>query len=232
MPQATCPREEEPVVLSWSTGKDSAWTLRMLRDRGVRVEALLTSCNVESSRVTMHGVPTELLEAQARSLGLPLVRVDLPSPCSNEDYELAMVPRLRSFRDDGVLGIVFGDLLLVDVRRYRERQVAAVCLTPWFPLFGSDTGKLARAMIRDGLRAVVTCVDPRRCPAELTGAEFDERFLEMLPDGVDPCGENGEFHTFAYDGPGFREPIPVRSGSVVERDGFLFADLLPGFGEP
>lgn len=226
MDLASFPSASDVTLLSWSSGKDSAWTLHQLRERGLAVRGLVTSCSSRVERVAMHGVRNALLAAQADSLGLPLHRVELPVPCSNEVYEDRMGRRLRELRGAGATGIAFGDLLLADVRAYRERQAAAVGLQPWFPLFGADTATLAREMIRGGLRAVLTCVDPKACPPEFAGADFDLELLERLPAGVDPCGENGEFHTFTYDGPGFGWRVGFERGAIVERDGFVFADLI------
>jgi uncharacterized protein (TIGR00290 family) len=217
-----------PVLLAWSSGKDSAWTLHALRQRpDVEVVGLLTTLSQAHDRVAMHAVRRSLLEAQARAAALPLTVVGIPSPCSNEEYERAMGEAVAAARARGVRGIAFGDLFLEDVRRYRERQMAGTGLTLLFPLWGRPTPALAREMLAGGLRARITCVDPRALPATFAGRAFDEALLRDLPAGVDPCGENGEFHTFAWDGPMFDGPVRVRGGEVVERDGFVFADLLP-----
>jgi uncharacterized protein (TIGR00290 family) len=216
------------ILLAWSSGKDSAWALHTLRqDPGVEVAGLLTTVNAVYDRVAMHAVRRELLEAQAAAAGLPLVVVPIPSPCPNEAYEAAMAAALGGARAAGIEGVAFGDLFLEDVRAYRERQMAGTGFSLHFPLWRRPTPALADEMIRGGLKARVTCVDPRVLPRAFAGAEFDRRFLARLPAGVDPCGENGEFHTFAWDGPMFRRPVPVRAGEVVSRDGFTFADLLP-----
>ena len=216
------------VLLAWSSGKDSAWTLQALRRLpDVEVAGLLTTVNEEFDRVAMHAVLRALLEAQAEAAGLPLVVVPIPSPCPNEVYEARMAQAVRDAIADRINGIAFGDLFLEDVRRYRERQMAGTGLRLLFPLWGRPTAGLAGEMVAGGLRARLTCVDPRVLDASFAGREFDGRLLSDLPPAVDPCGENGEFHTFAWDGPMFRRPVPVRSGSVVERDGFVFADLLP-----
>jgi uncharacterized protein (TIGR00290 family) len=188
---------------------------------------LLTTVNATHGRVAMHAVRRELLALQAEAVGLPLRTVELPHPCSNDDYEAAVARALAGVAAEGIAGIAFGELFLADVRAYRERQVRALGLQSVFPLWGRDTSQLAGEMVRSGLRAQLTCVDPRACPREFAGAAFDEDLLRDLPEEVDRCGENGEFHTFAWDGPMFERPVPVRRGPVVERDGFVFADLFP-----
>jgi uncharacterized protein (TIGR00290 family) len=213
--------------LSWSSGKDSAWTLHMLRVRGeVEVVGLLTTLNREAARVAMHAVREELLEAQAEAAGLPLVKIFLPHPCSNDIYEAAMHGAIAQAREAGITHMAFGDLFLEDVRRYRERMLAGTGIEPIFPLWGEPTGQLAERMVAAGLRAHVTCVDPAQLSEAFAGRTFDEWLLKDLPDRVDPCGERGEFHTFAHAGPMFDRPIPVVPGEVVTRDGFVFADLL------
>jgi uncharacterized protein (TIGR00290 family) len=213
--------------LSWSTGKDSAWALHTVKERGeVEVVALLTTVNVAHSRVAMHAVRETLLDAQSRALGLPVVRVSIPSPCPNAVYEQAMSEAVQRALREGVTHMVFGDLFLEDIRRYREKNLASTGITPLFPIWGRDTAGLARQMVTAGLRAVITCVDPKKLQPSFAGRTFDAGLLDELPAGVDPCGENGEFHTFAYEGPMFREPIRVEAGQVVERDGFVFADVV------
>jgi uncharacterized protein (TIGR00290 family) len=213
--------------LSWSSGKDSAWTLYLLRMRDeVEVVGLLTTLNESAGRVAMHAVREELLDAQAEAAGLPLIKVSLPHPCSNDVYEEAMRGALARARSAGITHLAFGDLFLEDVRQYRERMLAGTGIQPLFPLWGQHTGQLACRMVAAGLRARLTCVDPRQLAATFAGRTFDEWLLEDLPDGVDPCGERGEFHTFAYAGPMFSEPIPIVPGEIVERDGFVFADVL------
>lgn len=216
------------VVLAWSSGKDSAWSLRELRrDPGVVVVGLLTTLNEEFDRVAMHAVRHELLRLQAEAAGLPLMTVGLPWPCSNEEYERRMARACQQMVADGVEAIAFGDLYLEDVRAYREKQLAGTGLTPLFPLWRRPTDELARTMIASGQKAVLTSVDPKRLGREFAGREFDLALLADLPAGVDACGENGEFHSFVYESPVFAAPIAVRSGEVVERDGFIFADVLP-----
>lgn len=219
------------VVVSWSSGKDCAWALhRLWQQPGIELVGLLTSFNAAFDRVAMHGVRRTLVEAQASSIGLPLQSVSLPWPCSNAEYEQRMGVAIEAMRNDGVTHIAFGDLFLEEVRAYRERQLAGTGIEPLFPLWGSvaDTSGLARAMQAAGVEAVLTCVDPKQLAPEFTGRYWDAQFLVDLPAGVDPCGENGEFHTFCYAGPMFKTPISLHTGEAIERDGFWFADLLPG----
>jgi uncharacterized protein (TIGR00290 family) len=216
------------VLLSWSSGKDSAWALHVLRQRGeVDVVGLLTTVNRVHDRVAMHAVRSELLRAQASAAGLPLWEVPIPSPCSNAEYEDAMGEAMARAKGDGIATVAFGDLFLEDIRAYREQKLAAVGMTPIFPIWGIPTDALARDMIAGGLRARLTCVDPKQLAASFAGREFDAALLADLPPSVDPCGERGEFHSFAYAGPMFRAPVAVRLGEIVERDGFVFADLTP-----
>ncbi|MFZ0522719.1 MAG: hypothetical protein WAL95_16965 [Candidatus Acidiferrales bacterium] len=222
--------------LAWSSGKDSAWALHTVRqnlgqsrdaDCSFDVVALLTTVNRMHQRVAMHAVRESLLEKQAAAAGLPLVKVLVPSPCSNEVYEQAMSEAMARARAEGVRHVIFGDLFLADIRAYRERHLALCNMTPVFPLWGRDTRLLAEDMLAGGLSAYLTCVDPRKLDRSFAGRRFDRDLLAALPRAVDPCGENGEFHTFACAGPMFREEIPVTPGEIVERDGFVFADLLP-----
>jgi len=216
------------VLLAWSSGKDSAFALHVLRKRDdVEVVGLLTTVNETHDRVAMHAVRRTLLEAQAAAAGLPLTLVRIPHPCSDVAYEAAMGRALEEARASGVVGVAFGDLFLEDIRRYREEKMAGTGLRLLFPLWGRPTAGLAREMLDAGLKARITCVDPRVLAGSFAGREFDLPLLADLPAGVDPCGENGEFHTFAWDGPMFGRPVPVRGGEVVARDGFVFADLLP-----
>ena len=215
------------VLLAWSSGKDSAFSLHVLRSQGVAVVGLLTTINEAFDRVAMHAVRLELLRAQADAVGLPLLEVRIPWPCPNEAYEAAMAAALETARERGVTAVAFGDLFLEDVRRYREEKLAPTGLEPIFPLWGRPTRALAEEMVALGQKAVLTCVDPRVVPRELAGRAFDASLLAELPAAVDPCGERGEFHSFAWDGPAFRRPVPVDVGEVVARDGFVFADLVP-----
>jgi uncharacterized protein (TIGR00290 family) len=214
--------------LAWSSGKDSAWALHKVRESNeFEIVSLLTTVNRTHQRVAMHAVRESLLEAQAVAAGLPLVKIPIPSPCPNEIYEQAMSEAMARARAEGVLHVVFGDLFLEDIRAYREKQLASCGMTPVFPLWLQDTRRLAEEMLAGGLSAYLTSVDPRKLGREFAGRRFDASLLADLPTGIDPCGENGEFHTFACAGPMFRENIPVTVGEIVERDGFVFADLLP-----
>ena len=214
------------LLLSWSSGKDSAWALHVLRSRGeYEIAGLFTTYNAEFERVAMHGVRRSLTEAQARAARLPLHWIALPHPCSNADYERIIGQFVASARADGVSHMAFGDLFLADIRAYRERKLAGSGVAAVFPLWESDTSALAQEMLTSGLRAVLTTVDPKRLPREFAGQMFDDSLLHRLPAGVDPCGENGEFHTFCCAGPMFDRAIALRSGEIVERDGFVFADL-------
>ncbi len=200
---------------------------RILAGKQFEIVSLLTTVSDEFHRVSMHGVREELLDMQAKSLRLPLEKVLIPYPCPNAIYEEKMRNALSAWIEKGVTHAIFGDLFLEDIRKYREEKLAQVNVTPIFPVWGKDTGKLAKEMLNLGFRAVITCVDPRKLDAKFAGREYDEGFLHDLPQNVDPCGENGEFHTFVYDGPIFREPITVEVGESVLRDGFQFADILP-----
>ncbi|MGH9730616.1 MAG: ATP-binding protein [Candidatus Acidiferrales bacterium] len=214
--------------LSWSSGKDSAWALHVMRQRDdVEITALLTTINRTHNRVAMHAVREALLDAQAAATGLPLVKAAIPSPCPNEIYERAMAEAMERARAEGVTHMIFGDLFLEDIRKYREENLAKCGMVPVFPLWLEDTHLLAQEMLAGGLRAYLTCVDPKKLDATFAGRAFDEKLLGDLPDSIDPCGENGEFHTFACAGPMFASPIPVTAGEIVQRDGFVFADLLP-----
>ena len=200
--------------------------VHVLRQRGdVQLAGLLTTVNEAVQRVAMHAVRTDVLEAQAAALDLPLWPILIPSPCPNEVYERAMAAAVARAVAEGFTHVAFGDLFVEDVRRYREERLEGTGLTPMFPLFGADTATLGREMIAAGLKARLTCVDPRVLDRRFIAREFDTALLDELPEGVDPCGERGEFHSFAYDGPMFSRPVPVIDGEVVERDGFVFADL-------
>jgi uncharacterized protein (TIGR00290 family) len=218
---------QERVFLAWSSGKDCAFALHVLRERGVEVTGLLTTISDASDRVAMHAVRGDLLRAQADAVGLPLLEVRIPSPCPNEAYEAAMAEGLATARAQGITAVAFGDLFLEDVRRYREERMAGTGLRALFPLWGWPTDELSQEMVAAGQKAVLTSVDPRVLPRELAGRAFDASLLRSLPPGVDPCGENGEFHSFAWDGPAFAHAVPVRVGEIAERDGFVYADVLP-----
>jgi uncharacterized protein (TIGR00290 family) len=214
------------ALLSWSSGKDGAWALDALRRRGdVEVVGLLTTIDEAANRVAMHAVRSELLRAQADAAGLPLWPVTIPWPCSNEAYEAAMREVVDRARAESITVMAFGDLFLEDIRRYREDKLAGTGLSPVFPLWGMPTDALARDMIAGGLRARLTCVDPKQLAPSFAGRDFDASLLVDLPASADPCGENGEFHTFAYAGPMFARSIPITTGEIVEDGGFVRADL-------
>jgi len=214
------------ILLSWSSGKDSAWSLHVLRQQQeFEVTGLMTTVNEAYHRVAMHAVRVELLEAQAAAAGLPLWKVPIPSPCSNGEYEASMRTAVEKAKSEGISAFAFGDLFLEDIRRYREKFFQGTGISPIFPIWGAPTAELAREMIGAGLRARLTCVDPKQLSGSFVGREFDAEFVAGLPNGVDPCGERGEFHTFAYAGPMFAYSVPVQLGETVERDGFIFADL-------
>jgi uncharacterized protein (TIGR00290 family) len=215
------------ALVAWSTGKDSAWALHEVRRAGeLDVVGLLTTVTAPYQRVSMHAVRVELLAAQADAVGLPLHVVEIPSPCPNDVYAETMATALAAARGDGVTHVVFGDLFLEDVRAYREARMADVGMTPVFPLWGRDTRALATEILDAGVEAWITCVDPRKVPRELAGRRVDAQLLESLPDDVDRCGERGETHTFVSAGPMLSRRIDVALGEIVERDGFVFADLV------
>ena len=219
--------------LAWSSGKDSAWALHTVRLAAeFEVGALLTTVNHTHGRVAMHAVRESLLQMQATAAGLPLVKVAIPSPCSNEIYQAAMSEAMGRASGEGVRHVIFGDLFLEDIRAYREKQLALCGMTPVFPLWGIETRSLAETMIAGGLRGYLTCVDPRKLDRRFAGRRFDASLLADLPSCVDSCGEHGEFHTFACAGPMFSAEVPVTVGEIVERDGFVFTDLLPPSAAP
>jgi uncharacterized protein (TIGR00290 family) len=216
------------VLLSWSSGKDSAWALHLLRQQpDLEVVALLTTFNSAADRVAMHAVRRPLVKAQAERTGLPLWEVELPWPCSNEHYEGCMRKVVERAKAEQIDAVAFGDLFLEDIRAYRVKQLEHTGLEPLFPVWGIPTDDLARQMIAGGIRAKLTCVDPSRLDASFAGRDFEADLLRDLPPGIDPCGENGEFHSFVYEAPVFSSPIAVQSGEVVLRDNFVFADVLP-----
>jgi uncharacterized protein (TIGR00290 family) len=211
--------------LSWSSGKDSAWALHVLRQSGeYEVTGLFTTINSAFDRVAMHAVRVELLRRQAEAVGLPLYLIEIPYPCSDEQYAAAMADFVACARNQDVRCMAFGDLYLQDVRRYREERMQGTGIEPVFPLWKQPTRALLEEMLANGLRACLTCVDPRVLPAEFAGRELTTALLARMPSGIDPCGENGEFHTFVFDGPMFTEPLDIEMGEVVARDGFVFAD--------
>ena len=214
------------VLLSWSSGKDSAWTLHVLRQRDdVELVGLLTTLNRNVDRVAMHGTRRSVLEAQAEAAGLPLWGIPLPWPCSNEDYERSMRAACERAVSEKVDAIAFGDLFLEDVRAYRETQLQSTALKPLFPLWQLPTPELALEMIGGGLRAKLTCVDTKQLPYAFVGRDYDSMLLDELPPGVDLCGERGEFHTCVYAGPMFQKAIALDAGEVVMRDQFAYADF-------
>jgi uncharacterized protein (TIGR00290 family) len=215
------------TLVSWSSGKDSAWLVHTIRTSmpDYDIRALLTTINQDANRVAMHAVRTDVLQAQAQALDLPLWMVPIPSPCPNEVYEQAMGAAVARAVAEGFTHVAFGDLFLEDVRRYREDRLAGTGLTPIFPLFGSETTALAQTMVANGLRARISCLNPKYLDRSFAGREFDTQLLQDLPADVDRCAERGEFHTCAYAGPMFAHPIPIETGIVVERDGFVFTDL-------
>lgn len=214
------------TLLSWSSGKDSAWCLHLLRQQNdYEIVGLLTTFNQEANRVAMHAVRRSLVEAQAKEAGIPLWDVDLPWPCSNADYEYIMKETCKAAVQSGIECIAFGDLFLTDIRAYREQQLENSGLQPIFPVWGIPTRELACSMIKSGVHAKLTCVDSKVLAPEFVGREFDEQLLSEFPPDIDPCGENGEFHTFVYAGPIFQHDLSVEVGEIVSRDGFVFADL-------
>jgi uncharacterized protein (TIGR00290 family) len=220
------------ALVSWSSGKDSAWALHLLRQRSdIELAGLVTTINTAFDRVAMHGVRRTLLQAQADAAGLPLRILPIPYPCPNDTYEAIMGAFIAEQAAQGIEAMAFGDLFLEDIRRYREAKLAGTGIAPLFPVWGIDTARLARDMIAGGLQARITCLDPAKLPERFAGRAFDAALLAELPTGVDPCGENGEFHSFACAGPMFARAIPVETGEIVTRDGFVFCDLLPASGE-
>jgi len=217
---------KKPVLVSWSGGKDSALALHSLRaSEDFEPAGLLTTINEDHDRVSIHGVRRELLERQAESIGLPLYKVLIPGDCPNAVYEERLAAVLQEIRAQGIHHVAFGDLFLEDIRCYREKQMAALGLEPVFPLWGLDTAKLARLFLSLGFQAVLVCVDSEQLDPSFVGRSFDKELLRDLPPEVDPCGENGEFHTFVHAGPIFREPIGIKLGRVEERGRFWFRDV-------
>ena len=222
------PEKHQRVVLSWSCGKDSAWTLHRLQQQGeYEVVGLLTTFNEAFGRSAMHGVRRELVQAQARAAELPLHEVALPWPCSNDVYEQSMLDACESlYKEWHVSLMAFGDLFLEDVRKYREKLMDKTNFKPLFPLWREPTDTLAEKMIDGGLSARITCMDPKKLAKKFAGRDFNKDFLKELPATIDPCGEYGEFHTFTWDGPMFKQAIQIQSGETIERDGFVFTDIL------
>jgi uncharacterized protein (TIGR00290 family) len=222
----------EPILFCWGGGKDSAMALHTLLQRSdMHIVALLTTVTEGYERISMHGVRRELLQRQAQSIGLPLHEVRIPPQCVNPIYEARMEEALRIHLENGVRKVAFGDIFLEDLRAYRERNLARIGMTALFPIWKRDTRELVRSFHATRFRAIAVCVDPKILAPTFAGRELDETFFRDLPPHADPCGENGEFHTFVFDGPIFHSPIPVRTGEIVNRDGFVFRDLLPEMEE-
>jgi len=220
--------EHQKTIVSWSSGKDSAWALyEASRNPDLKIVGLLTTITESFNRISMHGVRVELLEAQALSLGLPLFKIPIPFPCPNEIYESAMGKALDRAKAEGITRIVFGDLYLEDIRKYRESKLTGSGIEGVWPIWLQDTRVLSHRMVEAGLKATIACLDPRRLPRKFAGRSYDAQLLNDLPEGVDPCAENGEFHTFAWDGPMFPQPVRINVGETVEREGFVFTDLIP-----
>ena len=216
------------TLLSWSSGKDSAWTLQVLRQQvDIEVVGLFCTFNKKYERGAMHAVRNELIRRQAESVGLPLELIPIPDPCSDSDYKAIMANFIEGVKSKGIECIAFGDLFLEEVRKYREDSLAGTGITPLFPLWGMPTNVLSKEMVSSGLRAIITCIDPKQLSAEFSGQVYDSSFLTQIPDSIDPCGEKGEFHSFAYDGPMFKDRVNICVGETVTRDGFIFTDILP-----
>lgn len=220
--------KKRKTLVSWSTGKDSAWALHVLQnDPSIDVVGLVCTTNEKFDRVAVHGVRIELLKQQAESANLPLYTIPIPYPCNNDEYVSAMKSFISDAKKQGVEHLAFGDLFLRDVRSYRENLLKETGITPLFPIWGCSTKMLSKQMISSGLKAIITCINPKQIAKEFVGREFNESFLNDIPENVDPCGENGEFHSFAFEGPMFQNPIKVILGETVFRDDVYFADLLP-----
>jgi uncharacterized protein (TIGR00290 family) len=216
------------AYISWSSGKDSAFALHVARLEGVAdIVGVPTTVNEVYDRVAMHGVRSALLDRQIAALGLPAIKINIPSPCPNDIYETRMEEACAAIKAKGIEHIVFGDLYLEDIRAYREDKLGAIGMTPLFPLWRRNTTKLARDMIASGLVAHIACLDPKRIDRRFAGRRFDASLLDELPSDIDPCGENGEFHTAVIAGPMFNNPIDVSIGETVEREGFVFTDIIP-----
>ncbi len=218
---------KKKTLLSWSSGKDSAWMLHLLKqDPDIEIAGLFSTINNEFNRIAMHSTRAELAEQQAECAGLPIKFIPLPYPCTNVQYEAIMNEFIKEVKREEIEYFAFGDLYLESVRNYREKNLAGTGITPLFPLWKKDTKKLSSEMIDAGLKAIVTCIDPKCLPKEFAGRNYDKDFLQQIPAGVDPCGENGEFHSFVFAGPMFHKKIDIRVGETVTRDGFVFTDII------
>ena len=218
---------KKPVLVSWSSGKDSCYMLhQLLKGSEYEPVGLFSTINATNDRVAMHGVRRELLEKQAKSLEMPIALIDLPWPCSNEDYERIMGGFIEEVKDSGVQYIAFGDLFLEDIRAYREKQLEGTGIAPIFPIWGIPTDRLANEMMKAGIQTRISCVDSRQISASFSGKDWDKELLEALPQKADPCGENGEFHTFVYNSPDFSASIDIKNGDTVDRDGFVYTDIM------
>jgi len=216
------------TLLSWSSGKDSAWALYILRQQpDVEVVGLFCTINQEFERVAMHAVRIELVHKQSQNVSLPIRFIPIPNPCSDTEYGIIMKNFIEQAKQERIEYFAFGDLFLEDIRIYRETMLADTGITPIFPLWGMSTKKLSKEMVDSGLRTIITCIDPKHLTSDFAGQEYGVTFLERIPANIDPCGENGEFHSFAFDGPMFKKPVNILIGETVSRDGLIFTDLLP-----
>jgi len=214
-------------LLSWSSGKDSAYALHLLlKDPTINLVGLFTTVNKKFDRVAMHATRIKILKQQADACGLPIHIIEIPSPCSNKEYERIMLEFITIIKKDNIDTVAFGDLYLEDIRDYRIKQMQGTDIEPIFPCWGIDTKELSKRIIDIGIKANITCIDPKQISTDFAGHAFNQNLLNALPDGVDPCGENGEFHTFVYDSPDFKNPIKIKKGKTIERDGFIFTDWL------
>ena len=219
---------KKKILLSWSSGKDSAWALHLLRQQqDLEVVGLFCTFNNKFKRGAMHAVRNELIIQQAKMAGLPIQLIPIPYPCSDSEYKTIMANFVEQAKSQEIDSFAFGDLFLEDIRSYREASLAETGINPLFPLWGMPTDELSKEMVNSGLRAKITCIDPQCLSPDFAGHEYNSTFLEQIPGSVDPCGENGEFHSFAYDGPMFKNVVNIRVGETVTRDGFVFTDLLP-----
>ncbi|MEB8432165.1 adenine nucleotide alpha hydrolase [Cocleimonas sp. KMM 6892] len=219
---------KQKILLSWSSGKDSAWALQqLLQNPNVEVVGLFSTINKDADRVAMHGVRVELLEAQAASIGIPLEIIEIPDPCSNNDYETIMSDFIEAAKKKHIECIAFGDLYLEDIRRYREQQLAGTGIEAIFPIWGLDTDNLSRILLDNGIKAVISCVDSKQLSEDFVGRRYNTSFLQDLPETADPCGENGEFHSYVYDAPMFKHAIEITLGKTFKKDPFVYIDVLP-----